>query len=114
MQKILPVFKNAVNLIVNRLQMSPGRKRISLKFDAVNALIDRILNYEGCDSKTLMLRRHNWIMSLSTLIPVCFLTIGFIIFTPQLTLLITYGFILIALFLIYLIPGNGLNPVHKK
>jgi signal transduction histidine kinase/AraC-like DNA-binding protein len=65
--------------------------------------VERILDYPGCDSSTLMLRKLVWTMSLFSFIPICGLTFCSLLFFPQLTLLIGYSTILMIYFLVYLV-----------
>jgi len=79
-----------------------------------NDHIDNLLDYPGCDSKTLMLRKTSWIMSLISLGAVISLTVGFLIFAPSLTLLITYGIILTGVSLLYLLPVPFIRGTTMK
>lgn len=83
-------------------------KNLTTKF---NLRIEKILNYPGCDKKTLIIKKTIWTHAMGSLIAIIGLTLGFVLFVPQLTILIYYGSILLFI----LIPVLITSPfVHKN
>jgi signal transduction histidine kinase/DNA-binding response OmpR family regulator len=76
----------------------------------IDEWISKLLDYPGCDNKTLIIRKTIWIHSVGSLIAILALTFGFIFFVPQLTILIYYGVILLSI----LIPVLILSPFLRK
>jgi signal transduction histidine kinase/DNA-binding response OmpR family regulator len=72
----------------------------------LNLWIERQCYYPGCDTKTLNARKAMWIGSFYAFVHCFLLTPPFIIFAPQLTLLIKYGLFFICFFpvVLFLIP----------
>lgn len=72
----------------------------------VNSRVESWITYPGCDMKTLMMRKTYWVLTLGSLMAIVALTLGFLIFIPGLTILISYGAVLIAelVLMLFLIP----------
>lgn len=69
----------------------------STLFHKLDSLIEKLHDYPGCDSKTLVIRKTLWIATLMGFFATLFLTLAFILFAPGLTILITYGYVMLSL-----------------
>jgi signal transduction histidine kinase/DNA-binding response OmpR family regulator len=76
----------------------------------LNSWLERVLDYPGCDIKTLLMRKTIWIYTIGSLIAIVALTLGFLICIPRLTILINYGAVLTVELMLILI----LTPVFPK
>lgn len=65
----------------------------------LNLWVEKRHNYTGCDSKTLVIRKTLWIATLMGFFATLFLTVAFLLFAPQLTILITYGYVMLLILL---------------
>lgn len=72
--------------------------------------ISKLLDFPGCDNKTLILRKTIWIHAVGSAIAILALTLSFVFFVPQLTILINYGVILLFI----LIPVLIISPFIRK
>lgn len=68
----------------------------STLFHKLDSLIEKLHDYPGCDSKTLVIRKTLWIATLMGFFATLFLTLAFILFAPGLTILITYGYVMLC------------------
>ncbi|MBA4409684.1 MAG: ATP-binding protein [Bacteroidota bacterium] len=72
-------------------------------FQKSNSWIEQLVNYPGCDPKTLNTRKTMWIGTVFGIIHVIVHTLAFLIFFPQaLNLLINYGYILMIILVLAL------------
>jgi signal transduction histidine kinase/DNA-binding response OmpR family regulator len=77
----------------------------------INQRVEKLLNYPGCDKKTLIIKKTIWTHAMGSLIAIMGLTLGFVFFVPQLTILIYYGSILLFI----LIPVLIISPfIHRN
>ena len=63
----------------------------------INQILEKILNYPDCDKKTLNMRKTIWLSTFFGLMHVVFITPFFLVYMPNLKIVIPYGFFLIAL-----------------
>jgi signal transduction histidine kinase/DNA-binding response OmpR family regulator len=68
----------------------------------LGAGLDRLLYYPGCDQKTLFGHKSVWMSTAYAFVHSFILTLFFLVFTPQLTILIQYGYSLVVMFTITL------------
>lgn len=65
----------------------------------INLKIENILNYQGCARNVLNSRKTLWVSTFFGTIHVFILTFSFLLFVPELTILIKYGFVCLSILL---------------
>lgn len=71
----------------------------------IDFLIEKLHDYPGCDSKTLVIRKTLWIATIIGFLATLLLTAAFLLFAPQLTILIRYGYVMLFLLIVTMLTS---------